>query len=294
MFRAIVFDVLPTFFVIGAAKCGTTSLHSYLGQHPEIHMSPVKEPCFFLEDDPARPIPWKVGNRDDWERLFDSDAPVRGESSTTYSQYPWWPGVPERMHRLVPDAKLVYLVGDPIYATVSHYMQHVTVAGETVSLYEALGDIEAFDNRYTCTRRYATQIDQYLRYFPRANLLVLDQDELRSDRRETLRQIFAFLEVDRDYDVPEFKTVANVTEARRNPRQAYVRLQTSAVRTVVDRLPATVRRPLVGTARRALSHPPMERPQLDAATRARLAAVYRGEVDRLREMTGKPFSSWSL
>ncbi len=257
-------------------------------------MSAVKEPCFFLEEDPARPIPWRVASRDEYEKLFDSEASVRGEASTTYSQYPWWSGVPGRIHSLVPDAKLIYLVGDPIHCTVSHYMQHATYAGEKRPFIEAVGDIEAFDNRYTCTRRYATQIEQYLRYFPASSLLVVDQDDLRSKRRETLAEILAFLEVDAEFASPAFDAAYNATSERRQTTAAYAALKSSPARTLVDRLPQRVRTALVGRTRRALSRSLMERPVLDAATRARLVAVYQDEVDRLREMTGKTFSSWSL
>ena len=286
--------MLPTFFVIGAAKCGTTSLHYYLGCHPQIHMSPVKEPCFFLEDDPARPLPWRVGRRDAYERLFESEAAVRGESSTTYSQYPWWSGVPERIHALVPQAKLVYLVGDPVYTTVSHYLQHATGAGERRPLLEALGDIEASGNRYTSARRYATQIEQYLRHFPASKLLVVDQEELRSDRRRTLAEVFAFLEVDSDFTSPDFDVVHNTTRHHRSLTGGYRRLRGGPARTLVRRLPEGLRAPVVARTRRVLSRPAPEWPALDDATRQRLTAVYEPEVDRLRAMTGKAFASWSL
>jgi hypothetical protein len=69
--------MLPTFFVIGAAKCGTTSFDRYLAAHPEIHMSPIKEPRFFAEERPDRPFRGKrIGDLETYERLLESDRHV--------------------------------------------------------------------------------------------------------------------------------------------------------------------------------------------------------------------------
>src|SRR4051812_36073420 len=107
---------LPTFLVIGAAKSGTTSLHSYLDLHPRVAMSEPKEPSFFNRED------WEI-RRDWYESLFDPAAEVRGESSTAYTRYPIVRGAPERIRALVPDAKLVYVVRDPIDRLVAHWVQ---------------------------------------------------------------------------------------------------------------------------------------------------------------------------
>jgi hypothetical protein len=85
--------VLPNLIVIGAQKCGTTSLHYYLSLHPEIAMSRTKELHFFSRR-------WRRGLR--WyERQFRDPAPIRGESSPSYAFYPVWRDVPERMAEVV-------------------------------------------------------------------------------------------------------------------------------------------------------------------------------------------------
>ncbi|HET9119805.1 MAG TPA: hypothetical protein VFN72_04675, partial [Solirubrobacterales bacterium] len=91
---------LPNLIIIGGLKCGTTSIHHYLGLHPEINMSKPKELNFFVEE-----LNWDLGL--DWyEGRFDSRFPVRGESSPHYTNMPYFEGVPERIHRHVPEAKL--------------------------------------------------------------------------------------------------------------------------------------------------------------------------------------------
>ena len=83
---------MPTFFVIGAAKCGTTSLHEYLDLHPDISMSDVKEPSYFLERTGRTGN--KPSGRDAYLGLFKEGTAARGESSPQYSAFPHQGGVP--------------------------------------------------------------------------------------------------------------------------------------------------------------------------------------------------------
>ena len=82
-----------------------------------------------------------MASRAQYERLFETPAPLRGEASPSYSQYPRRRGVPERIHALVPEARFIYLVGDPIRRIVSHYMQRVAAEGERRPFPEALGEL---------------------------------------------------------------------------------------------------------------------------------------------------------
>lgn len=113
---------LPTFFIIGAAKAGTTSLHWYLDQHPEVGMSTIKEPNFLSGPENGIPYPTRrITELSDYRRLFDPTYPVRGEASPSYTNSPRRRGVPERVKKLVPAARFIYLVRDPVERTISHY-----------------------------------------------------------------------------------------------------------------------------------------------------------------------------
>jgi hypothetical protein len=284
--------VLPNFFIIGAPKCGTTSLHTYLGAHPEIHMSPVKEPRYFAEPNPQLPFEeLRIGDRAEYERLFETSAPVRGESSPSYSQYPRRPGVPGRIHAVAPEARFVYLVGDPIHRTVSHYMQRTAYEAERRPLGEALGDMDDPMNPYLCASRYATQLEQYLQHFPPEQMMVVDQAQLRDDRLAALRRIFAFLEVDPDFESPAFEESVNVGY-RRLPG-LYVAVRRSGLGRMVRRLPRGMHRRLTQPVRSLMSRP-AERPAVDPVLRERLVAALEDEVRRLRLLTGMEFPTWSL
>jgi hypothetical protein len=101
-------DLLPNLIVIGAMKAGTTSLHAYLSLHPEIFMSANKEPRFFTEE-------WNWHKGLEWyEAQFPERVTIRGESTPDYTKLPEIRNVPERIHSLIPDVRLIYLVRDPI------------------------------------------------------------------------------------------------------------------------------------------------------------------------------------
>src|SRR5687768_8813331 len=99
---------LPNLIIIGAMKCGTTSMHGYLRRHRQIEMSGTKELDFFIAG-----RNWEKGP--DWyASQFPGGTAIRGESSPNYTSALIFPGVPERMHSVVPDARLLFMVRDPV------------------------------------------------------------------------------------------------------------------------------------------------------------------------------------
>src|SRR5688500_5445420 len=111
-------SLLPNLITIGAQKCGTSGLHYYLGLHPEVSMSTPKELNYFIAE-----RNW--GRGPEWYgRHFDPNARCRGESSPNYTAFPQHMGVPERMASVVPDAKLIYIVRDPLARIAAHYVHN--------------------------------------------------------------------------------------------------------------------------------------------------------------------------
>lgn len=286
---------LPNFFIIGAAKAGTTSLHYYLDLHPEVQMSTVKETHFF--SGPAEGRPYELGRverREDYEALFDAGAPARGEACPSYTSHPFRTGVPGRIKELVPEAKFVYMVRDPVARTVSHYRHRVSVGGERRPLAEVLGDCaDPLQRRETCMSLYASQLDEYLAHFPAERFLVVDQAELLTDRDAVLREVFAFVGVDPEFSSAEFDAELLKTSERR----AYPKGWNYFVRRVaappLRRVPAPVRRSLRRRVEGRL-FAPLPEVSLDAELRGRLEELYADEVERLRRFSGKEFASWSV
>jgi len=284
---------LPTFFIIGAPKAGTTSLHHYLDQHPEVQMSAVKEPQFF--SGPANGIPYRMGRIEDlgrYEELFDPAVRVRGEATAEYAVSPRRAGVPERIKAMVPEAKFIYLVRDPVPRTVSNYKMMVALKGERRSLREALGDFSDLRSPYISPSLYATQLELYLRQFPADRVLVLDQADLRSDRMPALRRVFSFLDVDPEVESAGFGEELLTSQEWREYPDGYADFVAKRVAPLFRWIPAGFRRSVRGAVERRLW--PSVDTSMDDELRERLEERFAPEAERLRQLTGQQFAGWSV
>lgn len=266
---------LPTFFVIGAAKCGTQSLHKYLDEHPEISMSLIKEPCVYSE-------PRWLDKHEDYEGQFDRTVACRGESTTGYTRYPVEGDAAPLIHQAVPDAKLIYLIRDPIDRILSDFVHHSTAGWEPRPINEALRTFEDPENYYVCTSRYWMQVERYLDRFDASSLLVLEQADLRERRASTMAAIFSFLDVDPGFSSPEFQIETDRREDNVSYEGVVARLRRSALGRGFRKLPARQRLPVSRAIRRLLRTVP--RPELDPALESELRDFLAPEYDRVRGM----------
>lgn len=285
---------LPTFFIIGAPKAGTTSLHFYLDQHPQVQMSTNKEPRFFAGPENGVPYaPGRVSRLEDYEELFDPTIAVRGEASTDYAIHPRRQGAPMRIKELVPRGRFLYLVRDPIERTISHYQMRVAFLGERRTLREALSDFSDPRSPYLWPSLYASQLELYLRHFDQERVMIVDQADLLADRRPTLRDIFAFLSVDDAVDSSRFDDVLSSSREWRAYSPIYARVVDRVVAPAVRWIPRGVRRSI----RRSLDGllwKPLQAPTIDDDLRARLQDLYAPDAERLRALTGQAFPTWSV
>lgn len=201
---------LPTFFVIGAQKSGTTTLHRHLQGHPELFMCDPKEPQYF-----AAQGEWAKGER--WYRsLFAGAEHAReiGEASTTYSMYPHYDHVVDRLLAVVPVPKLIYLVRDPVERMRSAYQHGLAGGTETRPLEVAL----RVDPRYLLTTSYAMQLDQWLARVSREQILLLGFEELRTNPAGLIERVLQFLGVEASWQPPTLGTPYNDSTDKRAPR----------------------------------------------------------------------------
>ena len=161
------------------------------------------------------------------------------------------------------------------------------------SLASALADYERPDHRLVCASRYATQIEQYLEYFSLPQLLVLDREDLKSDRGRTMRQVFQFLEVDPDFHSSVFDSELNTRRDKRAMTGAGSVLWQRALLPAGRRLPAAIKVRGRAPLHRAFSRP-VAVPPLDPEVESGLRELLRPEADRLRRLTGKAFATWSI
>jgi Sulfotransferase domain len=269
----------PNFFVVGAPRCGTTSMWHYLRQHPEIFMSPVKEPHFFV---PFRPrfMP-AVKDERAYLRIFEGakDEKVLGEASPSYLTDP---GAAERIKAVAPHARILALVRDPVERAHSDYWHKVRYGVERRSFLEVVRTGLAEETTTILIGRYPTSLQRYYDAFG-PNVLVLVFEEFAADVRGAVRQVLEFLEVDPGLADEFDATPRNPSALPRNAisRRVYssVRLRNLGRAVVPETLHARVERMLL---RRRRPQP------IDPEARRLLEETYRPDVERLAELLGRP------
>jgi Sulfotransferase domain len=277
--------LLPNLVIIGAMKAGTTSLHSYLDLHPQIFMSRIKELNFFVEGENwLRGLEWYKSN-------FDRPAQIIGESSPNYTKYPFFKGVAQRMHRAIPDAKLIYIVRDPMKRIVSHYIHRVADGLEKRSFAEALAD-DWHTNHVISSSQYYRQLEQYLNYYSPERILVISLEDLARDRTNTLQSVFRFLEVDPDFQHEDFSQVLHSSGAK---LKVLTPLGARLSTVPGGKLMQSALFRIVGGARASQwLYRRIEQPVLDESLRQKLVDFLAEDVAKLTAFTGRAFPDWSL
>jgi hypothetical protein len=275
--------MLPNFLIIGAAKAGTTSLWAYLREHPQVFMPDRKELHFFVtEKNWERGIQW-------YENHFEGaeDALAIGEGSVSYTRYPISQGVPERIASVLPKVRLIYLVRHPVERMISQYRFNVSQRWEK-------GSPEALLTNpvYLSCSRYATQVEQYLEYFPLDRLLILRSEDLRESRASTVQRILQFLDVEDTWLPADLEKESNKTARDvRAPRKfATVLHQLPGYKAVSSVAPARLK-----TLKRRVALQDIG-PNFLPSERVRreLEELLRPEMQRLRQYVEVGFEGWGI
>jgi len=187
----------PNLFLVGAMKSATTSLHNYLDVHPEIFMTqdPWKEPNYFVEE-----LNYNKGL--DWySSLFDNvqSEKVIGESSTDYTKAPNYRDTHLKLHQFNPNAKILYVMRDPIERAISQYWWEVEYSAEGRDMKHGILENDWIMN---CSY-YAQQIKPYIDVFGRENVYTLTAEELISEPNRVMKEIFEWLGVSTDIQLKD-------------------------------------------------------------------------------------------
>ena len=284
---------LPTFFIVGAAKSGTTSLYHYLNQHPAIFMSPIKEPGFFAPEvacctaharerfaaDAASLRAYLDGPMDhqreygivlDWEDYLRLFANARaetalGEASVAYLSSD---GAARRIRERVPQALIVMMLRNPADRLYSHYAAHRSGPSRRMAFGDWMRDQLRLESEEPifgaiAVGRYGAQVRRYLDCFPRSQVRAYLYDEYVRDADAILRDMFAFVAVD--------TTVAVDTRGRHNVTQ-------------VPRWRALQR------VRRRLRMPVLS--AMSPTERAMAIDIYRDDIRSLAALIDRDLSGW--
>lgn len=287
----------PNFLILGAMKAGTTSLYHYLGQHPQVYMSPKKEPHYFaygdmpLPTETARYMSHIVQTRDAYDRLFAgaSGRAAVGEASTSYLSSERAVG---RIAEALPGVRLIAVLRQPAERAHSHFVfNHKRFFEIEPDFQKALDAEDARDAagwgpRFHYRRKgyYAEQLSRYFAVFPRERVLVLLYDDLQRDAVGVVRRIYRFLEIDEGFE-PDVSVRYNISGVSRN-RAIDVALRTlHPVRRSLERaLPAK----FVSAVGRVL----IQKPPPPSAIHARLTKHYRPDILKLQDLINRDLSHW--
>ncbi|WP_375474507.1 sulfotransferase [uncultured Jatrophihabitans sp.] len=300
----------PDFIVIGAPKAGSTALHVALEQHPQLYLSQPKEPKFFLTDgrrprraqqrgpgDAHSAQEW-IWRQDRYQRLFDAAPPgtLTGESTPFYL---WDTAAHERMARLVPHAKLIAVIRDPVDRAYSNWTHLRSDGLEPEADFLRACQLEprraargwAPFWRYLGLGRYGEQLRHLHEHFPPEQVHVVRYRALIDEPAQTLDAITGFLGVAQGVvtSIPG----SNVSAwAGPNAVNAGLRRLVRAGAAVGSFLPPDAwrqaSRPLLAALHRGDAH----RPKLDVGVRRELVAQFTDDVALLERLLDRSFQDW--
>lgn len=287
----------PDFFLVGAAKAGTSSLFRYLKQHPRIFIPEVKEPNYFSDD----PQVQSYNNLEDYLALYQECPPgsLAGDASTAYL---YSPNAAARIKKFQPSAKILVILRNPIDRAYSRYWYNRRDFTEPLSFDAALDAeprriAEQWNYRfhYTAEGKYFEQLQRYYYVFPKDNIEVFLFDDLIDDPLTICRQIFSFLRLQQFS--PNTSRIYNPSGQYRNQWIARLIMLKFPGRTLLRRIfPQFARSPLYARIRslqlRALSPNLVSPPPMNEDTRAYLKEYFREDVSQLSDLLERDLTHW--
>ncbi|MEG3988905.1 tetratricopeptide repeat protein [Microcoleus sp. S28C3] len=195
---------VPNFIIIGCQRCGTTSLYTYLAQHPQI-LTPIKKEMDFFSWHFDRGIDWYLAH---FPPMPAGEQFLTGEASPSYFDSR---EAPERLYSLFPQAKLIVLLRNPVDRAISQFYRLTGLNWEARSLDRVISDeIERLSQNpeyiigeepgnYLARGRYIEFIKKWRAFFPREQLLILKSEDFYAGAATTVKQVLEFL------DLPEYQ-----------------------------------------------------------------------------------------
>jgi sulfotransferase family protein len=311
---------LPNFFIVGAGKSGTTSLYSYLRQHPQIYMSPIKEPCYFASEirvenlapayrrhikrmserlpaalgdtGPVKPFGWLVSEWDDYLRLFQNvEGHIAvGEASAAYL---WSATAARNIVSRRPDARIVMILRNPVERAFSQYLHQLAVGLIDCSFREHIQHCRRND-RNTISAQYPLlevglyhdQVKRYLDRFPKQNIRIYWYEEAWREPGLFLADLFRFLEVDPAYS-PDTSRRSLERRAPRFPAINHMLKRFEMTHALNDAVPSALR-PVV----RKLLFRRGAKLKMESGDRQYLIDYYREDVMKLAALLDRDLSTW--
>jgi len=281
----------PNFFIVGAAKSGTSSLCRYLDQHPRIYRPDPKEPNFFTEYPPEHP---RVPDFSDYLAIYANARP----DQLTYDGsvgYLCSPSAASAIRKMRPDARIVMILRNPVDRAYSLYWHHRRDFQEPLSFEEAL-DAEnerisqdwPFGYHYVQSGFYHDQVDRYLREFGAERVRIKLFEDFVRDPQEMCTELFRFLEIEEGISIDTEKVYNRTGPHRFSSLGRVLTGDFPGRRYVRAIMPEFGRRMKEALIRKNVG----EKPRMRAETRIQLIERYEQDVHRLQELIQRDLSGW--
>jgi Sulfotransferase domain len=289
---------MPNFLIIGAMKSGTTALYYYLEQHPQIYMSPVKEPNYFCSGEQENSVGNSATRIGDYQDLFKdvSGEKAIGEASHCYL---YEPEAAARIQDYIPDAKLIAVLRNPVDRAYSHFLHMVRNGREPLTDFaQALREEETggYQKRnlqdYVGRGRYYDQLKRYFNTFSRDQIKVYLYEDLSNAPIDILQDAFRFLGVD-DSFVPDVSLRRNVSGYPKHKTVDKLLTKPSLIKDALKiYLPARLRWRLSKAFDDLKTRNLVEPPPVQPEVRRQLIGVYREDVLKVQKLIHRDLSGW--
>jgi hypothetical protein len=296
---------LPNFLLIGAGKAGTTAVFEYIRQHPQVYMSPVKEPNFFAFmgekvnfSGPGEDKAINAQSVTDWTsyvRLFDkvtSESAI-GEASHWYLYSPY---AAQRIKTYLPNINMIAVLRDPVKRAYSDYLHFVREGREPYSNF--LEAIQQEDYRiknnwgfghYVNRGLYYEQVKRYFDIFERGQLQIYLNKDLKDDAPKMMRSIFNFLEIDDSY-TPDTSFRPNVSGVPKNKALHLFLSKSNPIRKIIEPVaPVALRKMAIN-----LKGGNIEQSPLPDEVRQILIPRFREDILKLQDLIQRDLSDWLI
>ena len=307
----------PNFFVVGTVKAGTTSLYQYLANHPDIYMSPLKEPHYFSTDiipskfrtQYRKMLPVDIeeylasdlkGNinaafirkQEHYFRLFQNvrNEKAIGESSTSYMISKT---AAQNIYDFDPKAKIIIMLRNPTERAYSHYLMNYKSGSVTGSFKEELEkDIQAMPKGWGITRLYADhgfyydQVKRYLDLFGPDQVKIIFMEGMGSNTQQTVRDVYRFLKVNENFIFENYER-HNVAMIPRSSFARFILDKANIISWFVKFVPVRFKRSLYNSLFTKTQFPAFEE-----ETKAVLNNLYKEDILKLQQLINADLSSW--
>jgi hypothetical protein len=283
----------PNTFIVGAPKCGTTALYTYLAEHPHIFMSPIKEPDFFAQDFLGEQR--RVRTLPEYLKCFAGarNEEIIGEASTSYFASKL---APNQIKAFSPNAHIIIMLRNPVDKMYSRFIEaRISNKEAHESFEEALETEKRYGPSsglgYMESARYTCRVRKYLETFGRQSIHIIIYDDFKDHTAEIYQDTLRFLGLSPD-GRSEFSVVNRSRYVRSTVLHQLVRHPPNFLRTIGRAaMPQGMRKRLRGWLSRLnmVSTPP---PPLKPALRYRLQAQFEDDVNDLEQLIGRDLSHW--